>query len=39
MLQERVGGKDGIVRLDDGGRDLGRRIDGESQLGLLAIID
>lgn len=33
-----VGGQDGIVGLDDGRVDARRRIDGELQLGLLAIL-
>jgi len=34
-----VGRQDRVVRLDDRGRDLGRRVDGEAQLGLLAVVD
>lgn len=39
MLQERMSGEDGVVRLDDGGGDLGRGIDGEAELGFLAVVD
>jgi len=39
MFQQRVGGKNGVVRLNDGGGDLGGRVDGETELGLLAVID
>jgi hypothetical protein len=34
-----VGGKNGVVRLNNGGGDLGGRVDGETELGLLAVID
>jgi hypothetical protein len=39
VLKEGVSGEDGVVRLDDGGGDLGRRVDGETELGLLSVID
>jgi len=39
VLKEGVSGEDGVVRLDDGGGDLGRRVDGESELGFLTVID
>jgi hypothetical protein len=39
MLQEGVGGQDGVVRLNDGSGDLRRGIDGETQLGFLAVVD
>jgi len=39
VLEERVGRQDGVVRLDDGGGDLGRRIHGETELGLLTIVN
>ena len=39
VLERRVRREDGVVRLDDGGRDLGRRVDGELELGLLAVVD
>ena len=39
VLQEGVGGEDGVVWLDDSGRDLWGWVDGETQLGLLAVID
>jgi hypothetical protein len=33
-----VGGKDRVVRLDDGARQLGRGVDAEFEFGLLAIV-
>ena len=39
MLQQRVRGQHGVVRLDDGRRDLRRRVDREAELGLLAVVD
>lgn len=39
MLEERVGGEDGVVRLNDGGGDLGGGVNGEAELGLLAVVD
>jgi len=39
VLEEGVGGEDGVVGLNDGGGDLGGWVDGESKLGLLAVID
>mmetsp|Transcript_27255 Transcript_27255/g.50246 ORF Transcript_27255/g.50246 Transcript_27255/m.50246 type:complete len:459 (+) Transcript_27255:280-1656(+) len=39
VLKERVGGKDGVVGLNNGGRDLGRGVDGETELGLLAVVN
>jgi len=39
VLEEGVGGEDGVVRLNDGGGDLGRGIDGETELGFLTVID
>jgi len=39
VLKKRVGGEDGVVRLDNSGGDLGRGVDGESELGLLSVID
>lgn len=39
VLQQRVSGEDGVVGLDYGGGDLGRRVDGESQLRLLSVIN
>jgi hypothetical protein len=39
VLKKRVGGEDGVVGLDDGGGDLGGGVDGEAELGLLAVID
>ena len=34
-----MGREDRVVRLDDGGGDLRRRVDGESELGLAAVVD
>jgi hypothetical protein len=39
VLKEGVGGEDGVVRLNDGGGDLGRGVDGETELGLLTVIN
>ena len=39
MLQGGVSGEDGVVGLDDGGGDLWSGVDGELQLGLLAVVD
>jgi len=39
MLQKRVGREDGVVRLNNGGGNLRRRIDGETELGLLTVVD
>jgi len=39
VLKEGVSGQDRVVGLDDGGGDLGRGVDGEAELGLLAVID
>ena len=39
VLEEGVGGEHGVVGLNDGGGDLGGGVDGESELGLLAVID
>ena len=39
MFQKSVGGKDRVVRFDDGGRNLGRWRNGKGKLGLAAIID
>jgi hypothetical protein len=39
VLEERVGGEHGVVGLNDGGGDLGGGVDGETELGLLAVID
>ena len=38
VLQQGVGGEHGVVRLDDGGGNLRGRVDGESELGFLAIV-
>jgi len=38
VLQERVGGEHGVVRLNNRRRDLGAGVDGERELALLAII-
>jgi len=34
-----VGGEHGVVGLNDGGGDLGGGVDGEAELGLLAVVD
>jgi hypothetical protein len=39
VLEEGVGGEDGVVGLDDCGGDLGGGVDGEAELGLLAVVD
>ena len=39
VLEQRVGGQNRVVRLDNGGGNLGRRVHGESELGLLAVVD
>jgi len=39
VLKEGVGGEHGVVGLDDGGGDLGGWVDGEAELGLLAVVD
>jgi len=39
MLEEGVGREDGVVGLNNGGGNLRGRIDGESELGLLTVID
>merc|ERR1712054_33379 len=38
VLQERVGGEHGVVRLDNRGGHLRRRVGAESELGLLAVV-
>merc|ERR1740133_157928 len=38
VLEESVRREHAIVRLDDGGRNLRRRVDAESKLGLLAVV-
>ena len=39
VLKERVGGEDGVVWLNNGGGDLWGWVDGESELGLLSVIN
>jgi hypothetical protein len=39
VLEEGVGGEDGVVWLNDGSGDLGRGVDGEAELGFLAVVD
>ena len=39
VLEERVRREHAVVRLDDRGRDLRRRVDGERQLRLAAVVD
>jgi hypothetical protein len=38
VLQEGVGGQDGVVGLNDSSGDLGGGVDGEAELGLLAVV-
>ncbi|EPY42742.1 hypothetical protein AGDE_00997 [Angomonas deanei] len=38
VLEQGVGGKDGVVGLDDGGGHLGRGVHSVAQLGLLAVV-
>jgi len=39
VLEEGVGGQDGVVRFDNSGGHLRGRVDGESELGLAAVVD
>jgi len=39
VLEEGVGGEDRVVGLNDGGGDLRRGVDGEAELGLLAVVN
>ena len=39
VLKGGVGGEDGVVGLDNGGGDLGGRVDAELELALLAVVD
>jgi len=39
VLKKRVSGENGVVRLNNSGGDLGRGVDGESELGFLSVID
>ena len=39
VFQEGVGGEHGVVRLDHSGGDLGGGVHGESELGLLSVVD
>jgi hypothetical protein len=39
VFQQRVSGQDGVVRFNHGGGDLGGRVNGETEFGLLAVID
>jgi len=39
VLKEGVGGEHGVVGLNDGGGDLRRGVDGETELGLLTVVD
>jgi len=39
VLEEGVGGEHGVVWLNDGGGDLWGWVDGESELGLLSVVD
>jgi hypothetical protein len=39
VFEEGVGGQDGVVGFNNSGGDLGGGVDGEAELGLLAVID
>jgi hypothetical protein len=39
VFKEGVSGQDGVVGFNDGSGDLGRGVDGETELGLLTVID
>jgi hypothetical protein len=39
VLEEGVGGEDRVVGFNNGGGDLGRGVDGETELGFLTVID
>jgi len=39
VFKEGVSGQDGVVRFNDGSGDLGTGVDGETELGLLTVID
>jgi len=39
VLEESVGAEHGVVGLNNGGGDLGRGVDSEAELGLLAVVD
>ena len=39
VLEGGMGGEDGVVGLDDSGGDLWGGVDGEFELGLLAVVD
>lgn len=39
VFEEGVGRKNGVVGFDDSSGDLGRGVDGEAELGLLAVVD
>jgi len=39
VFEEGVSGKDGVVGFNDGSGDLGRGVDSEAELGLLAVVD
>jgi len=39
VLQEGVGGEDGVVGFNDSGGNLGRGVDGETEFGFLTVID
>jgi len=38
VFQQRVSGQDRVVGFDDGGRDLGRWVDSETQFGFFAVV-
>ena len=39
VLEEGVGGENGVVGLDDGGGDLRGGVDGEPEFGFLSVVD
>jgi len=39
VLEERVGGEDGVVGFNNGGGDLRGGVDGETELGFLSVVD
>jgi hypothetical protein len=39
VLQEGVGGQDGVVGFNNGGGDLGTGVDGETKFGFLSVVD
>jgi hypothetical protein len=39
VFQQRVSGQDRVIRFNNSGRNLGGRIDGETQFGFFTVID